>query len=143
MGFNGTTMLRKLDISYNKMKHPKSGWFIPLTNLTTLNVGHNPWSCDCHSLDFKNYLMTLPQDSSNILYHQFQCNTTQGLMNFEDVDASYYTCGGQPGPTIPPTTIPVTTVLPTTVLPTTVQPTTTVKPATTGNPTTADPNTVN
>jgi Leucine-rich repeat (LRR) protein len=97
--FNGTTMLRKLDISYNKMKHPKSGWFIPLTNLTTLNVGHNPWSCDCHSLDFKNYLMTLPQDSSNILYHQFQCNTTQGLMNFEDVDASYYTCGGQPGPT--------------------------------------------
>jgi len=91
--FDNNTMLKSLDISNNSMKHPQAGWFIPLTELTTLSVGANPWRCDCHSLDFKNYLTGLAQDNSNILYHQFQCNTTQGPTNFEDVDASQFVCG--------------------------------------------------
>jgi len=61
-----------------------------------LYAENNPWQCDCHSLDFKNYLMSLAQDSSNVLYHQFQCATTAGPMFFEDVDASQFVCGDIP-----------------------------------------------
>ena len=53
--FGSQGMLEKLDISFNQFKHPKTSWFTPLTSLVNLNAGHNPWRCDCHSLDFKNY----------------------------------------------------------------------------------------
>merc|ERR1711879_1123273 len=95
--FDGVPLVKTLDISYNQYRTPKTSWFTPFVNLTALNAGHNPWKCDCHSLDFKNYLMTLPQDASNALYHSFQCNQTGTLTYFEDVDSSKFVCGGTPG----------------------------------------------
>jgi hypothetical protein len=54
--FRGLGALRKLDISFNRIRSIEDGALQSLPSLVTLDLSGNNWSCDCYMRSLKNYL---------------------------------------------------------------------------------------
>uniref|UniRef100_A0A3Q3BSF9 LRRCT domain-containing protein n=1 Tax=Kryptolebias marmoratus TaxID=37003 RepID=A0A3Q3BSF9_KRYMA len=87
--------------------------FESLVKLKKLDLSHNPWNCDCHLIDFYQWM----KSKSSILSTEVTCEYPEHLKGTEIISLpeDQFIC---PTPT-PTTTKPTTTPLTTTTLPTT------------------------
>jgi len=58
--FSGLFGLQSLSLNNNELSYPISEWFANLNNLAQVTWDNNPWVCDCHCVDYMDYVDATP-----------------------------------------------------------------------------------
>lgn len=74
-GFVGLFNLLELNVEQNYLTTPRAIWFQDLLNIQLVQWDKNPWTCDCHSIGFREFLSVGKLRTRAILGDTVQCYT--------------------------------------------------------------------
>jgi hypothetical protein len=90
--FAHLSALETLNLSNNKLKYLTEAVFSPLVHIKSLSLDGNPWLCDCHLRDFKEWFL-----KSKLFSLPLSCTEPEALKGrpWGEIDPTSFSCAPQ------------------------------------------------